>query len=188
MIGYGDQIFTAALDNFEAHAGFLVESGVICAVLKPIDDLGHIADIDRVPLFDGQVANLGNGFEFAGHAHGVFVRAHIHAAAGQGQIFAPNGVDHVLDGEFVRNEAVGIHIDFDLAFEPARHAHFEDAGNGFDLIGEVFGDFFYANEPVISRQCDQHHGDIGKVDFKTAESSASLGNSGLAKSTLSLTR
>ena len=170
VIGDGDQIFAAALDDFEAHAGFLVEAGESCALLKPIDDLGHIADIDRtaLPRFDEQVADLGNGFEFAGHAHGVFVRAHSHAAAGQGQIFAPNGVDHVLDGEFVRAEAVGVHIDLDFAFEPACYAHFEDAGDGFNLVREVFGDFFQANEAVISRQCDQHHRDIGKVDFKNS--------------------
>ena len=168
MIGYGNQIFTAALDNFEAHTGLVVEAGVICAILKSIYDIGNIANINRTALrgFDEEVANLRNGFELAGHAHGVFVRTDIHAAAGKGQIFALNGLNHVLDGEFVGDEAVGIDIDFDFVFEAAHHAHFENAGNGFDMIGEVFGNFFEPNKPVISRQCHDHHGNIGKVDFE----------------------
>ena len=168
MICYGNQIFTAALDNFEAHTGFVVEAGVICAVLKPIYNIGNIANIDRAALrcFDEEVANLGNGFKFAGHAYGVFVCTYIHAAARKGQVFALDGLYYVLDGEFVGDEAVGIDIDFDFVFETTDHAYFEDAGDGFDMIGKVFGNFFEPNQPIIGRQCDNHHGDIGKVDFE----------------------
>ena len=168
LIGYGNQIFTAAFDNFETHTGLVVEAGVICAVLKPIYNIGNIANIDQAALrcFDEEVANLGNGFKLAGYTHGVFVCAHIHATAGKGQIFALNGLNHVLDSEFVGDKAVGIDIDFDFVFETTHHAYFEDAGNGFDMIGEVFGNFFEPNKPIVSRQCDDHHGDIGKVDFE----------------------
>ena len=162
-----DEVFTTAFDDGKAHAGAAVEARVRGTVFESITDFGYITDVNGLVVLglDQKVSNFGHRFEFTGDAHRIFVLTNIQATARQGHVFVPDRIDDIFERQVVGRQAFGVYIHFHFSFQPAGQTDFQDAGNGFDFVGQVFGHFFEPDEAVIAREVDDHHGDIGEVDL-----------------------
>ena len=106
---------------------------------------------------DGNVAEILDGFDFTLGLHAEFrtVAGQCQVAAGNVGILAPDGGNHVIGGDVVGAQLVGIEPDADLPLAPAEDDDLADAGYALQaLLDGLVGEFRQVTGRHVARQ---HH-------------------------------
>src|ERR1039457_3270040 len=139
FVGGGDRVHAALFGHDQGYRRDAIQAGggtrLLVAVLR-LADVRHRHDV-AVARGHGDLVELRRIQNAARGADGKFAGAAVQFAARQLQILRAQGVEHVVDGQVVGTQAVGIHLDMDLAARAAHDGTLADARGVFQLLFDL---------------------------------------------------
>ena len=161
-LGHLDRVGPGFLADEEADALGPVEPGHALALLDGVVDRGHVAEADDAALLGDEkadVADLAERLELADDAQGVLERALADRPALEVAVEGADPGGHVLDGQPVEGQLLGIGLDLDLALDAARDLGRPDALDLLEArLDELLGQLLELEEGPVAREGQGHDG------------------------------
>ena len=141
FIGDAHDVFAAALQNGDGHAFFLVDATAGQRIFEGVFDGGHIPQVNRFAIphegHDGK--NFRRMPEIFRNPHQVFSLTDIHASAGHVHIAFGQRSDDAGKRHIVSAYAIQIEFHKDFALQAAAQTGFQNPGDGFKPVLNIFG-------------------------------------------------
>ncbi len=130
VVGHGDGVAAALLADADHNRVFTVETRDRVFFLKPVDYLGHIAQIDGCgPVADDHVPDIVDRLQVRRGPYQEFGIAVLDRPARQIDVGGLQRGGHLLRRNAARLQRARVQIDLDLAHLPTGNVHRRDVGD-----------------------------------------------------------